>query len=156
MNRKQIADLLSTSVYVCQYCSNEYRPKRRTSKYCSRACGDVTRKRKYRSTERGKEQVRAENKRRLAYKRDWARSQPSWKRLDHCRRRLNAIAKIKLSSIELLMVRNYYQQAAELTKSTGIPHEVDHIIPLSRGGPHHPCNLRVVTRDENRRKGARI
>lgn len=48
-----------------------------------------------------------------------------------------------------------YLQAAELTEQTGIEHEVDHIIPLQGKtvcGFHCPENLRVVTREENRRK----
>lgn len=41
---------------------------------------------------------------------------------------------------------------------TGVPHEVDHIIPLQGkrvSGLHIAENLRVVTRKENRRKGAK-
>ena len=34
--------------------------------------------------------------------------------------------------------------------------EVDHIVPLKMGGPHHPANLQVLPMLENRRKGARI
>lgn len=47
-----------------------------------------------------------------------------------------------------------YQQAKEVSASTGIPHEVDHIQPISRGGLHHPINLQILTRDENRQKGS--
>lgn len=34
-------------------------------------------------------------------------------------------------------------------------YEVDHIVPLSRGGKHRPSNLQYLTRRENLRKGAR-
>ena len=34
-------------------------------------------------------------------------------------------------------------------------HEVDHIIPLSKGGLHHEDNLQYLTRLENRKKGAK-
>jgi|TARA_B110000908_G_C9870492_1_gene278135 5-methylcytosine-specific restriction endonuclease McrA len=34
--------------------------------------------------------------------------------------------------------------------------EVDHIIPLSRGGLHHQDNLQYLTPLENKRKGNRI
>jgi hypothetical protein len=51
-----------------------------------------------------------------------------------------------------------YAEAKRLSEETGIPHEVDHIIPL-RGklvsGLHVIANLRVVTRSENRRKSKR-
>lgn len=49
-----------------------------------------------------------------------------------------------------------YEEAARLTRETGVKHEVDHIKPLSRGGLHHHDNLRVITRAENLSKGARL
>jgi hypothetical protein len=39
----------------------------------------------------------------------------------------------------------FYQEARRLTQETEKPHVVDHIIPLARGGQHHPGNLRVIT-----------
>ena len=44
--------------------------------------------------------------------------------------------------------------AAAKTEETGIPHEVDHIEPLAKGGAHGAKNLRVITMRENRQKGA--
>ena len=35
-------------------------------------------------------------------------------------------------------------------------HEVDHIIPLSKGGLHHEDNLQYLTVKENRQKGNRL
>jgi 5-methylcytosine-specific restriction endonuclease McrA len=35
-------------------------------------------------------------------------------------------------------------------------YEVDHVLPLSRGGRHCPSNLQYLTREENMRKGARV
>lgn len=52
--------------------------------------------------------------------------------------------------IEILFI-----QAAELTKTTGIPHEVDHILPLCGkkvNGLHVPWNLQILPRSDNRRK----
>jgi len=48
-----------------------------------------------------------------------------------------------------------YAEAARITRETGLPHEVDHIVPLQSPlvcGLHVPCNLRIVTREVNRRK----
>ena len=35
-------------------------------------------------------------------------------------------------------------------------YHVDHIIPLSKGGLHHPDNLRVITATENLRKHTKL
>jgi len=45
---------------------------------------------------------------------------------------------------------------AEIYKNCPYGYEVDHIIPLSKGGKHHEDNLQYLTKDENRRKGSRI
>ena len=50
-------------------------------------------------------------------------------------------------------IKEIYLKCREITKSTGIPHQVDHIIPRSKGGLHHQDNLQILTREENRRKG---
>lgn len=62
----------------------------------------------------------------------------------------------ELSAEEKRKCLEIRKEARRLTLETGIPHEVDHIWPISRGGPHAPWNLRVITRDENRKKGNKI
>ena len=52
-------------------------------------------------------------------------------------------------------IKSFYLEAQRLTESTGIPHEVDHIIPISHPlvcGLHHHTNLQVITKEENNRK----
>ena len=56
----------------------------------------------------------------------------------------------------LNLIQEFYIVAELKTKETGIPHEVDHIIPISKGGLHHQNNLQVITRTENRSKGNKI
>lgn len=62
----------------------------------------------------------------------------------------------KLPHEEKLQILALYKKAREISRETGIPHEVDHIIPL-RGkrisGLHVYRNLRVITAKENREKG---
>lgn len=54
------------------------------------------------------------------------------------------------------VIQAFYDLAKRLTLTTGITYEVDHIVPISKGGLHHENNLRVVTMKENRSKGARL
>ena len=60
------------------------------------------------------------------------------------------------SEAESLMISYRYEDAKRLTEETGIKHEVDHTWPLSKGGPHLPWNLQVLTKEENRTKGAKV
>jgi len=51
-----------------------------------------------------------------------------------------------------------YILANQITKTTGILHEVDHIVPLHGkfvSGLHVPWNLRIITKTENARKNNR-
>jgi 5-methylcytosine-specific restriction endonuclease McrA len=59
-----------------------------------------------------------------------------------------------LTPQERKRIGEIYAEARRLTKQTGIEHHVDHIKPLASGGEHHPSNLRVITAEENLKKGA--
>lgn len=51
--------------------------------------------------------------------------------------------------------REFYIEAALKTHMTGIPHEVDHIVPLKHShicGLHNEFNLQVLTDEDNRNK----
>jgi hypothetical protein len=56
-------------------------------------------------------------------------------------------------------ISEIYQAAADVSAGTGVPHEVDHIIPLQGrnvSGLHHQDNLLVVPTSTNRTKGNRF
>lgn len=53
----------------------------------------------------------------------------------------------------------FYEEARRLTKETGVPHHVDHIIPINHPticGLHVETNLQVIPAAENVRKGNRL
>ena len=60
--------------------------------------------------------------------------------------------------VNLQAIKEIYRKAAELTKTTGIPYEVDHIFPLKSKymcGLHVQSNLQILTREENIAKSNR-
>jgi 5-methylcytosine-specific restriction endonuclease McrA len=61
-----------------------------------------------------------------------------------------------LTQAEAAKVAQFYRVAALMAKRYGVAFEVDHIIPVSRGGKHHPDNLQVLRWDLNRAKGAKM
>jgi hypothetical protein len=51
----------------------------------------------------------------------------------------------KLNDEEKTKLQEYYLNCPE-------GHEVDHIQPIAKGGLHHPDNLQILTKSENRKK----
>ena len=45
--------------------------------------------------------------------------------------------------------KKMFDTAKQLSKQTGVKHEVDHVNPKSNGGSDDPSNLQVVTKEEN-------
>ena len=87
------------------------------------------------------------------YVRRWKELNPGQFRATQARRRARKRgAEVGLTVFEQAAVLAQYVIARARTMQTGIQHHVDHIIPLSKGGKHHPFNLQVLTAAENRRK----
>ena len=59
----------------------------------------------------------------------------------------------ELTDEEKLQIIEIYKEAVALRKTTGDDYHVDHIIPISKGGLHHPLNLQIITAFENLSKG---
>lgn len=75
--------------------------------------------------------------------------------LEKSRRRQLMVEQQTPKWADLDKIREIYAQARALTKSTGIPHEVDHVVPIKGRnvcGLHCEGNLEIKTRDANRRK----
>jgi 5-methylcytosine-specific restriction endonuclease McrA len=61
-----------------------------------------------------------------------------------------------LSSEEEGLIQQFYDHRDRLNQAAGfIRYHVDHIIPLAKGGQHHPRNLQVISANDNVRKGAK-
>jgi len=102
-----------------------------------------------------------EKQKKNAYQRVWAqRNKPTVRLNTNVRRKRHRQATPKwLSSEQRAQIRALYQAAAALTKGTGVPHEIDHVVPLAGDnvcGLHVPWNLQVVPMPLNRRKSNRV
>lgn len=79
---------------------------------------------------------------------------------------LAGIAKYKAAKIrrippwaDMAKIEAVYIERERIERETGVPHDVDHIIPLQGktvSGFHVHTNLQVIPRAENRRKGNRL
>lgn len=54
------------------------------------------------------------------------------------------------------IIKQIYEDCRKLSIETGVPHEVDHIVPIAEGGLHHQDNLQILTRTENRKKSSKL
>jgi len=79
-------------------------------------------------------------------------------RAKHCAKVARRNAQKRLATVgwaNLEAIDAIYAEAARLTLETGIPHEVDHRVPLIHNlvcGLHVEGNLQILTAQENRRK----
>lgn len=58
--------------------------------------------------------------------------------------------------IETDRLLKIYKLRAIISESTGVEHHVDHMWPLSDGGPHWSGNLQIITAEENLSKNASV
>jgi len=128
--------------YHCKSCQAEYKRKWNKDNKKSKAKyqlrwekenKEIRRsiRKKYRKTDRGKALHCEQSQRRRANK-------------------LNSLA--SLTELEKLEIEIMYEEVSMLGKGW----HVDHIVPLSKGGLHHPDNLQIVSSMYNVRKSDRI
>jgi 5-methylcytosine-specific restriction endonuclease McrA len=133
--------------------------------------------------EYGKQRHQKYREQNLKYKRQWRRENPDYdrhwhqdnreQRLDYMKQwRQENLEKVAASSArrrvlklentsdvisncteEKGRVEKIYKLRQLFTKATGVEYHVDHIWPLSKGGPHWSGNLQIITAEENLSKG---
>ena len=75
--------------------------------------------------------------------------------LDHANRRANMEkATVVLTPEDKEKIKQLYWLAKDLEIISGQKYNVDHIIPISRGGKHHWSNLQILPKDINLKKWA--
>ena len=68
------------------------------------------------------------------------------------RRARKAKSAVSLTEYEEGEIKQIYKHCERVSKKLQIPFHVDHIVPLAKGGLHHPLNLQVVPAKWNLRK----
>ena len=72
------------------------------------------------------------------------------------RARLNE-ASVELTDLEVERLKELIRERDDLNREAGkTAYHLDHIIPISRGGKHHPDNIRVITAEENLSKSNKL
>jgi hypothetical protein len=89
--------------------------------------------------------------------RKWKLENPYKVRATNAKRRAMKLDQTpELTSEEKQRVDNLYWLAKDLQAVSGEEYHVDHIIPLAKGGLHHPDNLQVLPAYINLSKGDKI
>jgi hypothetical protein len=93
--------------------------------------------------------------------RDWAKANPDKIRakareFESRKRAIKRNCMVELTELEKEAIAGTYMQCERLNEILGRrTFEVDHTVPLSKGGKHHPNNLQVVPTKWNREKNNR-
>lgn len=69
-----------------------------------------------------------------------------------CKRRY-ALYHKKIKYFNSILTKEEKLQIKYIYENCPSGYEVDHIIPICKGGIHHPCNLQYLTKKQNRLKG---
>ena len=97
----------------------------------------------------------------MKYRRAWQKNNPELVKADnkHRRTKHKQATPKWLTQEHKAQIKQFYLDAMLVSKVTGVPYAVDHIVPL-RGelvsGLHVPWNLAVITREENSKKSNRV
>lgn len=108
--------------------------------------------------EYSKQYYQENREKKLEYDKQWRQENPEKFSARKAKRRAlkqDAIPEaLRDCPIERERLVQTYKLRDLFTKVTGVEHHVDHIWPLSKGGPHWSGNLQVITAEENLSKHA--
>lgn len=95
---------------------------------------------------------------RQSYGKEWREKNPDKNCAKSNARRAMKMQRIPCwqSEDDLWLLDEIYELAALRSKLTGVPHDVDHVIPLKGrlvSGLHTPTNLQVIPASDNAKKG---
>jgi hypothetical protein len=115
----------------------------------------------YEAERRRQEKLYADPARREALRQYHKRHNQQFPEKQSLRTRRRQLAKLQripawLTAEDHAAMDALYAEAVRLTRETGVPHDVDHIIPLQGrmvSGLHVPSNLQILTASQNRSKG---
>lgn len=101
-----------------------------------------------------KKKYRDVNKEKIGiYNKEWKKNNPDKCNVYEAKRRARKLNQTPyLTETENQQIINIYKKREAL----GPDWHVDHIIPLSKGGLHHPDNLQIVTKKYNLQKGLKL
>jgi len=93
--------------------------------------------------------------------RDWHKQNPEKSYAAVVKRRMAKLNRtpVWLTAEQRNEIARVYRKARGLTISTGISHQVDHVVPLRNkrvSGLHVPWNLQILTANQNQSKGNRL
>lgn len=93
--------------------------------------------------------------------RKYSQENPEWKAAHCAKRRARKLRACPpwLTEEQLKAIESFYKDAKAQFKRTGVPHHVDHIVPLQGrnvSGLHVPWNLQILTASDNSKKSNKL
>ena len=88
------------------------------------------------------------------YQQQWLKSDKTSNNARQAKRRAQRLNQTPPDA-DLQRIEDIYEKCRLLTEITSVSHEVDHRIPIVKGGLHHQDNLQIITKAANRTKGGR-
>jgi len=90
--------------------------------------------------------------------REWFKANPGWSRKNTAIRKATMLRAMPPWA-DMEKMAAIYAEATRISSETGVPHHVDHIVPLRSKivcGLHWEGNLQIIPASENLRKGNRL